>query len=68
MGKKYSKKTVGFVTQFYEENDDGLFVCISQEFIAGDQVDYETEDGTPIEIDTKKEEYQPFHMAKPFII
>ncbi len=63
----HKKITTGFVIQDFDEKD-GKFVCVSQEFIAGDQVDYETEDGTPIEIDTKKEEYQPFHMTKPFII
>ncbi|KKN55664.1 hypothetical protein LCGC14_0579660 [marine sediment metagenome] len=67
MKKKYSKTTIGSVTQFYEENDDGLFVCTSQDFVAGDQVDYEDENQKPVEIDTTKEVYFGFEMTQPEI-
>ncbi len=56
------KITTGFVIQTY--NDNGK--CTSQEFIAGDQVDWETDDGQPIEA-PGNEEYQPFDMVQPEI-
>jgi hypothetical protein len=63
--KKFQKITVGFVTQEYETLDNGTHVCTGQEFVAGDQVDYEDMDGEPVEIDTLKEEYCPFNMVQP---
>ena len=56
----YTKITVGFVTQTFEKKGD-RFVCTNQEFIAGDQVDYEI-DGKTVEVDTSKEEYQKYEM------
>lgn len=58
---KFSKITVGFVVQSFQKNTDGKFVCVSQEFIAGDQVDYEDADGNPVEKPDYK--YQPFNMS-----
>ena len=56
----YNKITVGYVTQKY--NDEG--VCIGQEFIASDEVEYENDFGE--EVDTPDNEvYQPFHMVQP---
>lgn len=55
-----TKTTVGFVTQFYD--DDGK--CTSQEFVAGDQVDWENESGEPCRC-VPKHEYQPFDMVQP---
>ena len=58
------KITVGFVVQQFE--NDGTF--ISQEFIAGDQVDYEDEDGESIDIDMDFDlngnPYQAFDMVQ----
>ena len=59
--KIFNKITVGFVTQQYARNDKGEFVCVGQEFLAGDQIDYEDSDGNPIEKPDYK--YQPFNMA-----
>ena len=39
--EKFTKITVGFVTQTFEKNPKGRFVCTHQEFIAGDQCDCE---------------------------
>ena len=61
---KYRKITVGFVSQKYIRQDD-KFVCIEQDFIAGDQVDREDENGDTVEIDVSEEVYQPFDMNHP---
>ena len=42
---RINKITVGYVSQTFD-TDLGRFV--SQEFVAGDQVDYEDEDGVPV--------------------
>ncbi len=63
--KTHKKITTGFVIQDYITLPDGTMVCQSQEFIAGDQVDYEDMDGEPVKIDTSKEVYCPFEMMKP---
>ena len=62
---EFNKITTGYVIQRYKTLPNGALVCIGQEFIAGDQVDYETTGGEPIEIDTMKEVYYPFHMVQP---
>jgi hypothetical protein len=56
----HKKITVGFVIQNYDGDK-----CVSQEFVAGDQVDYEDESGETIDIDTTNEQYQPFDMVQP---
>jgi hypothetical protein len=53
------KITVGFVVQTYDTNTRKY---TGQEFIAGDQVDYETETGDPIE---RISEYLAFDMVQP---
>ncbi len=58
---KFNKITTGFVVQSFEKNNKGKFVCVSQEFIAGDQVDYENEEGKPIEKPDYK--YQSYNMT-----
>ena len=58
---KFTKITVGFVTQVFEEDDKGRFVCTDQQFIAGDQCDYEDAQGNPIE--PQEHQYQPFNMT-----
>ncbi len=54
-----NKTTIGFVTQFYD--DEGK--CTSQEFVAGDQVDWEDEDGETC--DVPEHEYHTFDMVQP---
>ena len=49
------KITTGFVVQVYEDGK-----CKGQEFVAGDQIEWEDEDGNPI--DEPDHEYQPFNM------
>jgi hypothetical protein len=58
---KFTKTTVGFVTQTFKKNGKGRFVCTHQEFIAGDQCDYEDAEGNPIE--PPDHEYQPYNMT-----
>lgn len=57
---KYKKITVGFVVQTFDETGQP----VSQEFVAGDQVDYETLTGEPIDAPAN-EVYLPFEMAQP---
>ena len=57
---KWNKVTVGFVMQTYEDE-----ICVAQEFIAEDQVDYEDyEYGDPIDPPCN-EQYFPFDMIQP---
>ncbi len=58
---KFTKTTVGFVAQTFEKNDEGRFVCTHQEFIAGDQCDYEDAEGNSI--DPPEHEDQPYSMT-----
>ncbi len=60
MEQEHNKITTGFVIQKYKGN-----IPVSQEFIAGDQVDYEDLDGNPIDYNTDDEEYLPFEMVQP---
>jgi hypothetical protein len=57
----FTKITVGFVTQTFKKNDKGRFTCIRQEFIAGDQCDYEDARGDPVE--PPDYAYQPYTMT-----
>lgn len=66
----YQKITYGWVMQIF--NKEGI--CISQEFFAGDQVDYEIDDPNDqskyVEIEASEmplggQEYYPFNMVKP---
>ena len=61
---KYNKITPGFVTQAFEKKND-KYVCVEQSFTAGDQVDRENEQGEPVAVDARKEQYQPFDMVQP---
>ncbi len=58
---KFTETTVGFVAQTFEKNDKGRFVCTHQEFIAGDQCDYEDAKGNSV--DPPDHEYQPYSMT-----
>lgn len=59
-GKATKKITTGFVIQDYNEQGK----CTSQEFVAGDQVEWEDEWGNSIEPKTN-EEYCPYEMKQP---
>ena len=59
--EKFNKITVGFVVQTFKKNAAGEFTCIRQEFIAGDQVDYEDTDGKAIT--PPEHPYQQFNMT-----
>jgi hypothetical protein len=55
----FKKITTGFVIQTFDDNGD----CTNQEFVAGDQVEYEDIDGEPF--DVPADHYQPFEMIQP---
>ena len=57
----FVKITEGWVQQYFEPNKDGVFVCTSQEFVAGDECYYEDDGGGVIESPEYK--YQPFDMV-----
>ena len=57
----FTKTTVGFVVQTFRENSKGQYICTHQEFIAGDQCDYEDVQGNAIE--PPEYEYQPYIMV-----
>ena len=59
--EKFTKITTGFVAQTYEKSSAGKFVCTTQEFIAGDDVQFENLKGDSIEL--PEHEYQPFNMT-----
>ena len=61
---KYNKITSGFVIQTYQKQRN-KFVCTKQEFTAGDPVDRENEQGEPVDVDVRDEQYEPFNMVQP---
>jgi len=57
------KITYGFVIQEY---DDELEQFVSQEFVAGDQVEHEDEDGNPVDdLTASSIPYLSFDMVPP---
>lgn len=56
----FRKTTNGYVVQTYDRETGK---CISQEFVAGDEVDYEDDNGYIDE--PGNEVYQPLHMVQP---
>jgi transposase-like protein len=65
MFKEHNKITTGYVIQNYITLPNGTLVCVGQEFIAGDQVDYENDVSEPVTVDVDKEVYCPFEMKQP---
>jgi len=63
--EEFNKITTGFVIQKYKTLDNGTYVCIGQEFVASDQVDYETIDGEHTTINPNNEVYCSFGMVQP---
>lgn len=57
---EFNKVTVGFVVQRYRRDNKGRFRCIEQEFVAGDDVQFENAKGQSLE--QPEHEYQPFNM------
>ena len=58
---EFNKVTTGFVVQKFRKNSTCKFTCVHQEFIAGDDVQFENLKGESIE--TPEHEYQPFNMT-----
>ena len=58
---EFNKITTGFTIQRFGKDSSGKFVCIEQEFIAGDDVQFEDIQGSPIE--ALQHRYQPFNMT-----
>ena len=61
MVDKFNKITIGFVSQKFRKDSNGKFKCTHQEFIAGNDVQFENTKGEPIE--TPEHEYQQFNMT-----
>lgn len=60
---KIKKITTGFVIQVFDTEKNEF---VSQEFVAGDTVDIETESGEPVEnTDQIDKKYLPFKMVQP---
>ena len=57
----FVKITTGWVKQYYEPNAEGVLVCVGQEFIAGDIVEYEDVYGISVK-PPEYYEYQPYNM------
>lgn len=58
---EFNKITTGFVVQKFRKNESGKFICIHQEFVAGDDVQFETLKGDSVE--ASEHDYQPFNMT-----
>ncbi len=58
---EFNKIMVGFVSQEFRKNNSGKFKCILQEFVAGDDVQFENLKGDKIEV--PEHEYQQFNMT-----
>ena len=58
---EFNKITTGFVVQKFSKDNTGKFTCTQQEFIAGDDVQFENIKGESIEAPEHK--YQPFNMT-----
>jgi hypothetical protein len=56
----FKKITVGFVIQDY--NEDGI--CTKTQFVASDQVDWENDEGDPVDVPSQHT-YFPFEMVQP---
>jgi len=58
---EFNKITTGFVVQKYRKNSTGKFRCVHQEFVAGDDVQFENLEGDSIE--APEHNYQSFNMT-----
>jgi hypothetical protein len=57
---KILKITYGFVVQTFEKDPEGNYVFTGQNFVAGDQVEYEDEKANPVS--GRDLSYEPFTM------
>jgi predicted RNA-binding Zn-ribbon protein involved in translation (DUF1610 family) len=62
--KQYCKFTTGYVAQSFVKQGK-KYVCVSQNFIAGEDISREDESGDPVSIDPEKEVYFPYDMKQP---
>jgi hypothetical protein len=62
--KEYDKFITGYVAQHFVKKGK-RFICISQNFIASDDVCREDESGDSVSIDDSKEVYFPMDMKQP---
>lgn len=62
--KQYCKFVSGYVAQKFVRKGK-RFICVSQNFIASDEVSREDEAGDPVSIDDNKEVYFPYEMKQP---
>ena len=58
---EFNKVTTGFIVQKYRKDSTDKFTCVHQEFVAGDDVQFENLKGDSIE--APEHEYQPFNMT-----
>jgi len=59
----FIKITMGWVRQYYERNEDGVFVCTGQEFEVGDLCEFADDGGCPL--DPQEHQYYPYEMQQP---
>jgi hypothetical protein len=62
--KQYCKFIAGYVAQTFAKKGK-KYVCVSQNFIASDDVSREDGAGDPVSIDDSKEVYFPMNMEQP---
>jgi hypothetical protein len=62
--KQYCKFVSGYVAQSFVKKGK-KYVCVSQNFIASDDVSWEDESGDSVSIDDSKEVYFPYEMKQP---
>jgi hypothetical protein len=62
--KEYDKFITGYVAQHYVKKGR-KYVCVSQNFIAGEDISREDESGDPVSTDDSKEVYFPMTMEQP---
>ena len=60
----FIKVTTGHVMQYYEKNQDGIFVCTGQDFTSDDDPCEYVDDGD-CPIDPPEYEYQAYDMVQP---
>lgn len=58
---EFNKITAGFVCQKFRKNHLGKYICIHQEFVAGEEVQIEDHNGESIE--APEHDDQPFNMT-----
>lgn len=62
--KRFTKIIVGRVIQKFEDNKDGLAVCVHQHFLVTEASTFKTNEDKPIKT-VPKHQYEHFHMVDP---